>query len=257
MRVKTALKRNAKRPLKYHYSWNPDTVHVFSLNMTLCGVVGLCHSSETMARHRIFFFLHIVTGLLSCRLWRSLSRSIEGSFEAVDFLETFSFVKLEFAFSPTHHDGGLPEDSSTTPRISPVETMDQRITAIPINCTVFPLDPGYRTLARDNLMEEQIEWRQCRVREGKRRSHEKLRGNRVSPTSIHSYTFFFRSFLFLREKIRMSEVPVAAGTRWHSRKRNSIGKKRLFLSLLVLLYCTWNVQLTRANIPNKSILNQS
>lgn len=132
--------RNAKRPLKYHYSWNPDTVHVFSLNTTtLCGVVGLCHSFETRG---IFFFLHIVTGLFS-RLWRSLSRAIGGRFEAVDLLETFSFVKLEFAFSPTHRDGGLPGGSSTTPRISPVETMDQRITAIPISCTVFPLDPGY------------------------------------------------------------------------------------------------------------------
>lgn len=154
----------------------------FSLNTTLCGVVGLRHSFETdgAASHILFFFLHIVTGLLSCRLWRSLSRATGGSFEAVDLLETFSFVKLEFAFSPTHRNGGLPEDSSTTPRISSVETMDQRITAIPISRTVFPLDPGYRTLARDNLMGEQIEWRQCREcgRESGR-SHEKLRGNRA------------------------------------------------------------------------------
>lgn len=66
-----------------------------------------------------FFFLHIVIAQ-ACRLWRPLSRISGASFETSLFLETFSFVKLEFAFPPARRrrsPEALSLSNATSPRL--------------------------------------------------------------------------------------------------------------------------------------------
>lgn len=66
---------------------------------------------------------------------------------------------------------------------------------------------------------------------------------------------------FLREKIRMSRLPVAENETEENANEREEKKRRPRRQLYLLSCCAWagtaTAQLTRANIPNKSILNQS
>lgn len=235
----------------------------YILSLTLC---GLCHSSETDGGISYpSLFLHIVTTLLSptpLTLFVACHRGkFRGGRPPWNFLIRQIRICLFANAMRRRTPRGFSDDASHPLRR---ETMDQRITTVPIGCTLFPLDPGYRTYTC---------YRRARQSDGRSNDDdagEKARKRdiawklRFSDFDLFVYFFPLVSSCFFCEKIRMSEETCCrAGTRWHLRERSSIGGRkknsRSFLSLFVLSYCTWNeaVQLTRANIPNKSILNQS
>lgn len=139
-RTEKSRRKSSRNPLKYRQmrirgtycfsaSWFPLSV------ATLCGRrVGLRHLPGTSCVFSFsFLFLHMATTRLA--VFDTLCRvRTTGRLGVAGLLETFSFVKLEFAFLPTGRDSGgdgLPGDPLASP--SSAKTMDQRITHTPLS----------------------------------------------------------------------------------------------------------------------------
>lgn len=98
------------------FPFTPTHRHFFSMNVSVFSFLLFFLSPFLSCQ---LFFLHIVIAQ-ACRLWRPLSRISGASFETSLFLETFSFVKLEFAFPPARRrrsPEALSLSNATSPRL--------------------------------------------------------------------------------------------------------------------------------------------
>lgn len=218
MRLSDARRRGLEPPrkssrhlLKRRYLSNADTgFSCFQISFEHTDTSGLfvIHPKWTVSR---ILFLHIVTTLLVPPLTLSLSRATEGVSRQQprppwNFLIRQIRIRLFADATAASSPGGSP----TTHRR---DNGSKDHTTI--GCTVFPLDPGCRALARrETIRWKWIEWRGDVGVQGRAQTR-----NCVSLTFLDSSVHFSRFPLFLHKKIRMSRLPVAARTRRKERQK--------------------------------------